>query len=492
MANYATLISAIQSVITANGNNEITGSILQQTLVSIINSLGSGYQFIGIATPSTTPGTPDQKVFYIGASGTYPNFGPAVIPDGNLAVFYYDSSWHYGTVAFPLGDSAVTTPKIADGAVTTPKIAGEAVTTPKIADGAITVEKLASGIYDAISQLLVSDTDVADLAISDNRGNDLVHFLQGHIKTKNFDSRNAITVEIFNQLISVISETISDYDLDIADENRNAIVRFMNGHIKTKNFDSSKLSTLDSLYKFIGKSLAIIGDSISTYSGWLPSDISGYTGNTYATYYPRGDVDAVEKTWWHQVYKKLGFSKVNNCSWSGSRVTGDSDSTTRAYAGCSNRRISDLAIRGYEPDVIIVFLGRNDWGNNVAVGTWDESDGIPSGGTISQFRTGYALMLAKIRQTYKRAKIYCCTNLDDIVTDTGGWPTNNASGVSTVSWNKNVKEIAEYFACSVIDLHNCGINYFNLDLYSVDAQLHPNTAGMELMAEKIICQMLSK
>ena len=113
MANYATLIAAIRETIAANGNNEITGPILQQVLVSITNALGSGYQFIGIATPSTTPGTPDQKVFYIGASGTYPNFGPAEIPDGNLAVFYYDSTWHYGTVAFPIGNGAVTELKLA-------------------------------------------------------------------------------------------------------------------------------------------------------------------------------------------------------------------------------------------------------------------------------------------------------------------------------------------------------------------------------------------
>lgn len=113
MANYATLIAAIQETIAANGNNEITGPILQQVLVSITNALGSGYQFIGIATPETTPGTPDQRVFYIGSAGTYPNFGPAVIPAGNLAIFYYDSSWHYGSVAFPLGDGTVTEPKLA-------------------------------------------------------------------------------------------------------------------------------------------------------------------------------------------------------------------------------------------------------------------------------------------------------------------------------------------------------------------------------------------
>ena len=95
MSNYATLISSVQSVIDQNGNNEITGPILQQTLISIINSLGRGYQFIGIATPETNPGTPDQRVFYLASSGTYPNFGPATIPAGYIGVLYYDTSWHY-------------------------------------------------------------------------------------------------------------------------------------------------------------------------------------------------------------------------------------------------------------------------------------------------------------------------------------------------------------------------------------------------------------
>lgn len=108
MANYNTLISAIQAVITQNGNNEITGNILQQTLVAMISALGGGYQFAGIATPETTPGTPDEKIFYLGSSGTYPNFGPAVIPSGNMGVFWYDTSWHVGTIEFPIGEGTIT------------------------------------------------------------------------------------------------------------------------------------------------------------------------------------------------------------------------------------------------------------------------------------------------------------------------------------------------------------------------------------------------
>lgn len=112
MANYATLKAAIESVVKTNGNNEITGALLQQTLLSIIDSVGFGYQFIGVATPGTNPGTPDQRVFYLASAGTYPNFGPAIIPSGSLGVFYYNTEWHVDSVAFPIGDGTITQSKI--------------------------------------------------------------------------------------------------------------------------------------------------------------------------------------------------------------------------------------------------------------------------------------------------------------------------------------------------------------------------------------------
>lgn len=123
MANYNTLISAIQAVVRQNGNNEITGDLLQQTLLAMISSLGAGYQFVGVAQPSTNPGTPDQKVFYIAGNGTYPNFGPTTVPDGYLGIFTYDTGWHYQVLEFPIGDGSITTAKLADGAVTDVKLA---------------------------------------------------------------------------------------------------------------------------------------------------------------------------------------------------------------------------------------------------------------------------------------------------------------------------------------------------------------------------------
>ena len=95
--NYENLKDAIVAVIKQNGNEEITGNILQQVLVAMVNSLGSGYQFRGIATPETNPGTPDQRVFYLAsARGTYPDFG--FIVSDEICALVYDTAWHKQTI----------------------------------------------------------------------------------------------------------------------------------------------------------------------------------------------------------------------------------------------------------------------------------------------------------------------------------------------------------------------------------------------------------
>ena len=94
MANYAMLKSAIADAIKTNGTNAITGALLQQQLLAMVNSLGAGYQYAGIATPSTNPGTPDQNVFYFASTaGTYTNFDALVLADGEVAILKYNGAW---------------------------------------------------------------------------------------------------------------------------------------------------------------------------------------------------------------------------------------------------------------------------------------------------------------------------------------------------------------------------------------------------------------
>lgn len=99
MANYSVLKAAVEAVVKTNGNEEITGANLQSTLEFIIDSLGAEYQFVGVATTSTSPGTPDENVAYIGGPGTYSNFGSSItVPIGSVCLFKYNGSWSRTTI----------------------------------------------------------------------------------------------------------------------------------------------------------------------------------------------------------------------------------------------------------------------------------------------------------------------------------------------------------------------------------------------------------
>lgn len=83
MANFNELKAAVNAVIKQNGNEEITGNVLQNTLDTIISTVGKNRTFVGIATPSTNPGTPDANVFYLATEpGIYPNFSGIEVAEG--------------------------------------------------------------------------------------------------------------------------------------------------------------------------------------------------------------------------------------------------------------------------------------------------------------------------------------------------------------------------------------------------------------------------
>lgn len=121
MANWTTLKAAIAGVIKTNGNQEITGAVLQNTLNSIVNAIGENATYAGIATPSTNPGAPDGPVFYFAnVSGVYSNFNGIELENPGLVVLYnasgtwksiklYECLQGLGTsVQFPISQQAIT------------------------------------------------------------------------------------------------------------------------------------------------------------------------------------------------------------------------------------------------------------------------------------------------------------------------------------------------------------------------------------------------
>ena len=99
MANWDNLKAAIQDVIKENGNEEITGQVLQNTLLSIVNNLGENATFAGIATPETNPGTPDQNVFWIALKeGNYINFGNFFVENGITLITNKNGTWDFSVL----------------------------------------------------------------------------------------------------------------------------------------------------------------------------------------------------------------------------------------------------------------------------------------------------------------------------------------------------------------------------------------------------------
>ena len=122
MANWTTLKAAIANAIKTNGNQEITGQVLQNILNGIVNAVGENATLVGVATPTTNPGSPDGPVFYFANEpGVYTNFDGLEFESPGLVVLYNntDGAWKSLKVyeclqelgnsqQFPMSQNAVT------------------------------------------------------------------------------------------------------------------------------------------------------------------------------------------------------------------------------------------------------------------------------------------------------------------------------------------------------------------------------------------------
>ena len=246
---------------------------------------------------------------------------------------------------------------------------------------------------------------------------------------------------------------------------------------------SSKVSS-DYFSALKGKKLGIVGDSISTYEGWIPDGYDVYYGN-------EGSLPSVENTYWKIAINELGMV-VGNCSWSGSFVTGDSTSTSNANIGTSTKRINDLSADGINPDIVLVYMGTNDFLFGKDKGEFNMSSDYVDG-NISTFMNAYALLLTKIRKAYPNCKILCGTmplqfaSSPDLYVN-NNWTSVRTKGESISEWNDAIKEIAKAFGCGVVDFASCAINNHSSTL---EDRCHPNIKGHKLMAERLIKDLLN-
>ena len=92
MVDYKTLKDAVRNAIKTNGNQEITGEILQSILLNIITTFGDDYKIAGMIVPSSVPGA-DKSIYFTVTPGTYALFGNITVEQNELfTLISYDGN----------------------------------------------------------------------------------------------------------------------------------------------------------------------------------------------------------------------------------------------------------------------------------------------------------------------------------------------------------------------------------------------------------------
>lgn len=211
------------------------------------------------------------------------------------------------------------------------------------------------------------------------------------------------------------------------------------------------------------KNISIIGDSISTYEGYNPL---GYAVYYEADIIEENDMSTVQDTWWAQVIQEFGMKLCVNNSYSGSKVTG-----AGFPSACSDERLSNLHTDACKPDVIMIYMGFNDFGNGVRV----KSRMLQK--YYLCFESAYQYMLEKLKYFYPSADIICGTLMRSALKGYDEWMfPEQLAGVGIEEYNNAVREVCRKEKVYLADISKMGCRYETLD------GSHPTVRGHEIMA----------
>lgn len=238
------------------------------------------------------------------------------------------------------------------------------------------------------------------------------------------------------------------------------------------------------------KKISILGDSISTLEGYNPE---GYNVFFTGDKCDKAKVHDMKDTWWGQVINNLGAELLVNNSWSGSRVTRLPNSEKLFPSGCSDERTYGLHINDTLPDVIIVYLGTNDWAYGVStqperMGGFDEKtktyfDGYKAPDEYV-FSYAYELMLKKLKNNYPDAEICCCTLNSTFMSERPQFIFPfSPGGVHIDVYNNIITNAVSRCGCKLIDLAGYSKAYDSID------GSHPNSEGMKTLATMVLREL---
>ena len=210
---------------------------------------------------------------------------------------------------------------------------------------------------------------------------------------------------------------------------------------------------------FHGKTISVMGDSISTIKDKIPSGNALYYDNT------TGKEMTFERNYWGDIITRFGAVEGIDEAWSGSTIG------SKAASMASKDRINKLDDNG-TPDVILYYGGSNP---DSSVGTFDPdadyAKAVDWAQSYSDTASAYAASLQRMKATYPGAEIIAIIPY---------YEQNNIPKQAEV-----IEQIAKHYDITTIDLRELR----NQEGISPNNALHPNMDGHSQIAA-YICQQL--
>ncbi len=192
--------------------------------------------------------------------------------------------------------------------------------------------------------------------------------------------------------------------------------------------------------------VSIYGDSISAYPGTVPE---GYA----AVIYPGGNVNSYKDMWWGQMLEATGATLLINNSYGATAVDGGTNQ------GIDDERVKLLAKDGINPDIVFIYFGINDVGNQK---------------TIQRFETAYTTMINKIKKYFPSTIIFVSTLAYEKNTD------KKTPGLRE-AFSEVIRKVANLTGCIAVEMCNA-ITTDNY-LQTLYDSVHPNKKGMDALAQ---------
>lgn len=249
----------------------------------------------------------------------------------------------------------------------------------------------------------------------------------------------------------------------------------------------------DSLpYSLAGKRLSLLGDSISAYSGLIPSgNASYYSGSNH------GVIDPAQM-WWNVLCAKTGMIPLIINADSGAAITQleDSDHSSKvpmsADAKCSALNNGDI-----NPDVIIIEGGINDYTYAQSA----QSEPLAWNGKTApvlgnSFTEAYACMIKKLQTNYPNAIIVALSTPFTMRGTDNGYTLTHTVGSNVYTqadYDEAIKNVCEQMHIPYVRIDDIGMSRSNMyPTYAEDSSTtpaHPNAKGQMLLGSQLATRL---